>query len=60
MKSVWTNKKYANRKYTGAYKKAVANERNFILSGELKNGKVHTVSFESWQMAKSMGWKKVK
>lgn len=58
---VWRNrKKYSKRQYIGSYQRNRSNERNFILSYIFKNGKSHNISFESWQMAKEIGWRKLK
>lgn len=57
---MWTNKKkHGNRKYKGKYDR-LNGERVFVLVGYIKNQRLHTVTFESHQMAKSMGWKKCK
>ncbi len=68
-KSVWSHHKYSNREYAGSYQrvevedkntKVVFEDRIFVLTAFLKNKKPHVLEFESHQMAKSMGWVKLK
>lgn len=49
---MWTHKKYPKREFKGYYRYFYG-ERVFELSD-----KKRTITFESWQMAKSMGWRK--
>lgn len=49
---MWSHKKYKNRKFAGRYVR-LKGERVFNLTDG-----VRTVTFESWQAAKAMGWKK--
>ena len=55
----YKHKKYKN-KFESSYR-FVTGEREFILTGKVNHKgtiKVRTISFESWQAAKEMGWKK--
>lgn len=54
MKSVWTNKKHPGHKYEGSYSR-LRGERVFELTRTNGNRRI---TFESWQMAKKMGWRK--
>lgn len=58
-KSIWMHSQKPDKEYTSSYQWA-KNERVFILSRQLKNGKFHNVSFESWAQAKKLNWIKVK
>lgn len=51
---------YKNQKtlFKGYYEKDKKGERNFILVGT--KSPFRRISFESWQMAAKVGWKKVK
>lgn len=51
----WVNKKQGKQKFQGTYSWS-SGERNFVLVGE-KSGR--KISNESWQAAKSLGWRKV-
>jgi hypothetical protein len=54
----WKNKTHGDRKFTGYYR-FVEGEREFILSAPQEgNKKANKISFESWQAAKKLGWKK--
>lgn len=54
--SIWKNrKKHGDKQFKGYYVRDLKGERNFVL--DYKNG-MRRVTFESWQMAKSLGWKK--
>lgn len=57
--SQWVHCKYKARKYMGRYRYAHG-EREFILTALLRNGKTHTISFESHNAAKGLGWRKIK
>jgi hypothetical protein len=46
-------------KYQGHYIRDNKGERVMILVGFKANGEVHTITAESWQMLKTLGWKKV-
>lgn len=50
---MWTHKSQGKKLYKGSYGR-FKGERVF----ELNNG-TRTVTFESWQMAKKLGWRKV-
>lgn len=59
---VWTHSKYKTRFYKGSYELVIikaSNERQrtFVLTAKLKNGKSHTIQFESHEQAKKLGWK---
>ena len=70
-RSAWVHKKYPSRTYYSWYRytrikqkgKTARVEREFMLTYEAagKRGKlkVHNISFESWQAAESLGWKKL-
>ena len=45
-------------KYKGAYIEDQNGERIMVLTAIKSNGKVHTVTAESWQMLKKAGWMK--
>ncbi len=45
--------------YKSQYLRDVKGERVFVLSTLKRDGTVHSVTFESWQMAKAVGWLKV-
>lgn len=49
----WTNRKYPSRKYKGGYRFPKWG-REFILHCVEKT---HTISFESHEIAKELGWK---
>lgn len=53
---MWTHSKHKNRRYLGSYKQITHEERVFQLF-HINSG--HLVTFESWQMAKMMGWTKL-
>lgn len=58
---MWNNKKHKSvAGYRGNYFYLFPNkkERMFVLTGLKKNGDVHTITFESAQAAKKMGWVK--
>lgn len=46
-------------KYEGHYMRDHKGERVMILIGFRKNGEVHTITAESWQMLKKVGWRRV-
>jgi hypothetical protein len=52
---MWTHTKYKT-KFKGTYERDSKGERVFILTGKGKSTK--RITFESWQMAKKIGWKK--
>lgn len=54
-RSIWKHKKYRAREYNGHYRRSWK-EREFILTGLTADGKKHTISFESHEAAKSLGW----
>lgn len=56
---MWKHSKYKSRTYEGFYI-TVKGEREFRLVTALKNGKTHSIAFESPAAAKGMGWKCVK
>ena len=61
--SIWKNDKklYNGKQYTGHYKwDFTQGYRVFVLQRIANKDKKHHIAFESWQMAKTMGWKKVK
>ena len=59
--SQWKHtEKNPTRTYVGKYSRSLGDERIFELSSALKNGKIHTISFESHEAAKRVGWKKIK
>lgn len=53
---MWSNKKYGKKLFKGSYHFLSSNRSGRIFN--LDNGK-RVVSFESWQMAKKLGWVKV-
>lgn len=58
---VWNHKKYKNRVYLGSYetiilKKTKEKQRSFVLVSTLKNGKTHSVPFDSHEQARDAGW----
>lgn len=56
MKSVWTNPKYGKKEFSSQYSR-LNGERVFellYLTGFARTSK--TFTFESWQMAKQVGW----
>lgn len=55
---MWSNKKHGKTKYRGMYQRHNG-ERVFVLLGFKSSGEAHVVTFESWQMAKLVGWSKV-
>lgn len=58
---MWTHKKYGKTKWIGSYGTDNRGERVFYLTKDIKPGRKHrNISFESWQMAKDLGWKKGK
>ncbi len=67
-KSIWMHSKYPNKEYVGSYEtitltdkktKTKFDQRIFILTHTLKNGKVHSVEFGDFRYAKAEGWMKV-
>lgn len=46
--------------YVGHYVRDSQGERVMVLIRILENGKAHTVTAESHEMLKKMGWKKVR
>lgn len=50
---MWTHKKFGKKPFVGRYERDKDAERVFVL----RRGK-RKISFESWQMAKKVGWKK--
>jgi hypothetical protein len=44
-------------KYKGHYMRDANGDRIMVLVGFKKNGEVHTVTSESWQMLIRAGWK---
>lgn len=50
---MWAHKKFKKQLFKGSYTR-YKNERVFELSCDTR-----TISFESWQMAKRDGWKRV-
>lgn len=57
----WSHSKFKARTYSGSYeevalKKSKSKERIFVLTSLLKNGKLHSVSFDSHEAAKKSGW----
>lgn len=54
-KSYWKNKKFHGRQFQGNYYRVWNGQRVFELSNKNK-----TITFESWQMAKELGWKRKK
>jgi len=58
--SIWTNKKFGKKQFTSHYWKDTAGERVFILIYKFKKGGAREITFESWQMAKALGWIKQK
>lgn len=55
---MWKHKsKFKGRVYFGSYQlTAKTQDRAFVLTAKLKNGKDHNLSFESWQHAVRDGW----
>lgn len=54
--STWTNTKFGKKEFRGNYTRITkSGERNFVLTAI--EGK-REITFESYQMAKAMGWKK--
>lgn len=51
---IWHHKKYGNKNFFGRYSR-INTERVFELV-HMSNGKMKVVTFESWQMAKALGW----
>ena len=45
--------------YRGHYLRDNRGERVMCLTGFKSNGEIHTITAESWQMFKQLGWKKV-
>ena len=57
---MWKNKKY-DYFFEGRYERDVEGERVFTLrSFSVKKRDQKKFTFESWQMAKKLGWEKVK
>lgn len=52
---IWSHKKYGNLNFFGRYS-WLSGERVFELVNA-RNGKFKVITFESWQAAKSLGWK---
>lgn len=52
-------KKGKGPKYIGHYVRDPQGERVMVLIGFKPNGEIHTVTGESWQMFKQLGWSKV-
>lgn len=57
MKSAWKHKSHGKREYVGRYERDKSGERLFILFNEKP---YHKLTFESFQMAKRLGWTKVR
>lgn len=55
MRTKWKNKKYPGTFYS-AYERDKNGERIFVLK---KEGGGRRITFESWNAAKSLGWKKI-
>lgn len=57
---MWTHKKYGNTKWKGSYGTDNRGERVFYLTkwGDSPVTKFRNITFESWQMAKKLGWVK--
>lgn len=53
-KTIWTNKKYPGTFY-GSYARDSDGERVFLLK---RVEKARRITFESWQAAIALGWKK--
>lgn len=53
-KKTWTHKKFGKQTFTSFYVRDREGERNFVLYSQ---GKFRRITFESWQMAKKLGWK---
>lgn len=51
---MWLHTKYKTP-FTGNYERDIDNERVFVLTNE----RGRKISFESWQSAKLLGWRKV-
>lgn len=56
--SIWKKKGKGNE-YRGHYLRDNNGERVMCLTGYMPNGKIHTVTAESWQMFKTLGWVKI-
>lgn len=54
---MWKHIKYSGP-FKGEYERDKDGQRVFVLRSEVV--KTNKKTFESWQMAKSLGWKKVK
>jgi len=52
---MWKNKAQNKLAFVGSYERDKDGERVFVL----KNNNKKKFTFESWQMAKKLGWKKV-
>lgn len=52
---MWSHKKFKGAQFVGHYI-TDDHDRSFFIVAQIK-GKKKTVSFESWQAAKQMGWK---
>lgn len=50
---MWTNSKYKKLKFSGSYEFDKDGQRIFVLKCEKRK-----ITFESWQMAKKLGWSK--
>lgn len=56
---MWVHEKYQKKQFKGSYS-WLKGERVFELTYIKENGELgKRVTFESWQAAKSLGWKKV-
>jgi hypothetical protein len=56
--STWKNKKkHGAKNFISSYERDKKGERIFVLT-HIKNGKQRRITFESWQAAKALGWKK--
>ena len=55
---IWHHKKYKNRNYIGAYRRAINGERELVLTCT-RNGRQHNIVFESHEAAKAQGWRAV-
>ena len=47
------NKKYKGKEFKGSYERDAKKERVFVLTYKKRR-----ITFESWQMAKKLGWMK--
>lgn len=59
--SRWKHKtKFKSRKYQGNYERDRSGERVFILRRIDEGAKKHKITFESHELAKDAGWKKIR